>query len=132
MAVALANLAVVSAPWLDLPQPKGEALVREHLAAFARAPDADFETAWAAYRAASEAASAGPGSPPANTVFSVAQYLRLNDQRAYCMVLARTLKVRSLVPNAIPGVDAARNTRLEGEALAWLTARHPGAVGSRC
>jgi hypothetical protein len=139
MAPSLANLAVVSEPWLYLPQPtvaNQEHTVPLHVAAFARSPDAEFASAWEAYQAASgealEALGAPSGKPPAiGSTAGPPDYIRENDRRAFCMIATRAGKV-SAINTTIPNVDVQRNRALAGSAETWFKTRYNTAAPPQC
>lgn len=139
MAPSLANLAVVSEPWLYLPQPtvanQGQT-VPLHVAAFTRSPDAEFASAWEAYQAASgealEALGAPSGKPPAvGATAGPPDYIRENDRRAFCMVATRAGKV-SAINTTIPNVDVQRNRALAGNAETWFKMRYNTTTSPQC
>jgi hypothetical protein len=129
IAASLADLAVVSAPWLFLPQPSG-ANRAQHIEAFARSPDDLFAAAWSAYQRDTGAAlrnlglASGQPAAAGAAVSGLADYMRNSDQRAFCVVAVRTAKVRALGATPIPGVDVTRNTDLLTAARTWYTARY--------
>ncbi len=129
IAASLADLAVVSAPWLLLPQPSA-ANRAQHLEAFSRSPDDLFAAAWSAYQRDTGAAlqtlglASGQPAVAGAAVSGPADYIRNSDQRAFCVVAVRTVKVRALGATPIAGVDVTRNTDLLTAARTWYTARY--------
>ena len=130
MAASLANLAVVSEPWLFLPQANAANLA-QHAEAFSRSPDDAFEAAWVAYQRDSGlalqklGAAAGQAVPAGVAVSGPGGYVRRSDARAFCVLATRALKVNAISPTtAVPGVDANRNRSLLVAARSWYSTRY--------
>ncbi len=128
IALSLANLAVVSQPWLFLPQ-FSESNSAQHVQAFSHSKDNAFERAWSAYQRDSNIALqklGSPGGQPAQAlgrVSSPAEYIHNNDQRAVCMVLMRRSKLRNL-KTTIDGVVYQWNSDLGKVAENWYKTRY--------
>ncbi len=140
MAEPLAELAIVSEPWLHLPsitrpgQTDAVALLVDGLG---RAPDRVFNPAVAGYKAASDRALAqlgGSADAPGGVVRpnSPRDYVRTNDILAYCIVAARALKTRSLPTDVtVTGIDRNALAAGQNDMERWVTQRH-GIPAPKC